>query len=148
MVGTTCVTKVQSYYCKSEGQILGTDTKSVEEALRLDPKNGNTLWWDAIMQEMHNVRIAFEECEGGEDAIPPGYQYIDCHMIFNIKMGESFSRKARMVAGGHMTEAPSTLTYLSVVSRDSICICLTVAALNDLKILSCDIQNAYLSAKC
>jgi len=34
------------------------------------------------------------------------------------------------------------------VSRDSVRIALTIAALNDLKVLSCDIQNAYLTAKC
>ena len=53
-----------------------------------------------------------------------------------------------MVAGGHRTETPSTLTYSSVVSRDSIRIALTIAALNDLSVLACDIQNAYLTAPC
>lgn len=53
-----------------------------------------------------------------------------------------------MVAGGHMTETPSTLTYSSVVSRDSVRIALMIAALNDLKVLACDIQNAYLTAPC
>ena len=43
---------------------------------------------------------------------------------------------------------PAALTYSSVVSRDSVRIALTIAALNDLKVLSCDIQNAYLTAKC
>ena len=122
--------------------------KSVEEAIRLDKQNGNTLWWDAIMKEMKNVRIAFEEHEGTEKDIPPGFQHIDCHLIFDVKMGENFRRKARMVAGGHTTTTPSSLTYSSVVSRDSVRICLTIAALNDLKILACDIQNAYLCAKC
>ena len=65
-------------------------------------------------------------------------------MIFDVKMGENFRRKARMVAGGHTTEAPATLTYSSVVSRDSVRIALTIAALNNLKILSCDIQNSTL----
>jgi hypothetical protein len=32
-----------------------------------------------------------------------------------------FTRKARFVAGGHTTTAPATMTYSSVVSRDSIC---------------------------
>ena len=32
--------------------------------------------------------------------------------------------------------------------RDSVRIALTVAALNDLQILACDIQNAYLTAPC
>ena len=69
-------------------------------------------------------------------------------MIFDIKMGENFRRKARMVAGGHMTETPATITYSSVVSRDSVRIAFLYAALNDLKVFACDIQNAYLTAKC
>ena len=53
-----------------------------------------------------------------------------------------------MVAGGHMTTLPSSLTYSSVVSRDSVRIALTIAALNGLSTLACDIQNAYLTAPC
>ena len=94
------------------------------------------------------MMVAFEEFDGDINNIPPGYQFMKCHMIFDIKMGENFRRKARMVAGGHMTETPAILTYSSVVSRDSVRIALTIAALNDLKVLSCDIQNAYLTAKC
>ena len=47
-----------------------------------------------------------------------------------------------------MTETPATLTYSSVVSQDSVQIALTLAALNDLQVMSCDIQNAYLTADC
>ena len=122
--------------------------KSVKEAKDLDQKNGNTLWWEAICMEMKNVRIAFEEFDGDKSEIPKGYQYIDCHIIFDIKMGENFRRKARMVAGGHKTQTPNTITYSSVVSRDSVRIALTLAALNGLSILGCDIQNAYLTAPC
>ena len=54
-----------------------------------------------------------------------------------------------MVAGGHTTEVPESLiTYLSVVLRDSLRIALTIAALNGLKVMACNIQNAYLSADC
>jgi hypothetical protein len=63
-------------------------------------------------------------------------------------MGENFRRKARLVANGNETEAPPTMTYSSVVSRDSVRIVFLIAALNDLKLLSCDIQNAYLTADC
>ena len=69
-------------------------------------------------------------------------------MIVDVKMGENFRRKARLFGGGHMTEAPSSFTYSSIVSRDSIRIALAVAALNELDLLACDIQNAYLTAKC
>ena len=63
-------------------------------------------------------------------------------------MGENFRRKARFVAGGLMMETPSTLTYSSIVSRDSVRIILLVVALNGLNIMACDIQNAYLMADC
>jgi hypothetical protein len=63
-------------------------------------------------------------------------------------MGENFRRKACLVANGNETEAPPTMTYLSVVSRDSVCITFLITALNDLKLLLCDIQNAYLTADC
>ena len=69
-------------------------------------------------------------------------------MIFDIKISENFRRKASYVADGHKTEAPASVTYSSVVSRDSVRICLTAAALNDLKVLSADIENAYLTAPC
>ena len=63
-------------------------------------------------------------------------------------MGENFRRKARLVGGGHMTEATSLITYSSVVYRDSTRIALTIAELNGLDLLGGDIQNAYLTAKC
>ena len=65
-------------------------------------------------------------------------------MIFDIKMGQNFRRKVSMVAEGHRTEAPAALTYSLVVSRDSVRIAFTIAAL---EVLACNIQNAYLTAK-
>ena len=97
---------------------------------------------------MRNVRPAFEVWEKDFEHIPPGYQQIKCHMIFDIKMGENFRRKARFVAGGHTTETPTSLTYSSVVSRDLVRIILLAAGLNGLQVMACDIQNAYLTASC
>ena len=77
-----------------------------------------------------------------------GYQEITTHFIFDIKLGENFRRKARLVADGHKTEPPRAVTYSSVVSRYSVRICLLIAALNDLDILSADVENAYLTAPC
>ena len=122
--------------------------KTVLQARQIDAKCGNTLWWDAICKEMKNVRPAFKVFEGDEHHLPSGFQEIKCHMIFDVKIGENFRRKARLVAGGHTTDAPATLTYSSVVSRDSVRIALTIAALNGLEVMACDIQNAYLTADC
>ena len=57
-----------------------------------------------------------------------------------------FTRKARFVSGDHTTEAPSAITYLSVVSRNSVRLDFMIAALNCLDITSCDLENAYLNA--
>ena len=94
------------------------------------------------MQEMKNVRLAFEVWGKRKEDIPIGYQEIKCHIIFDIKLGENFRKKAQLVGGGHTTTAPASITYLSVVSRDSVRIALKIAALNALDILACDIQNS------
>ena len=142
------ISKVKSKYWIRTHKFGIKIPKNVKEAKLFDMENGNTLWWDSILKEMKNVMIAFEEFEGEVKDIPPGYQKVTCHLIFDIKMGENFRRKARMVAGGHQTTTPAVLTYASVVSRDSVRICLTIAALNNLRVLACDIQNAYLTAPC
>ena len=51
-----------------------------------------------------------------------------------------------MVAVRHVTDVPSSITYYSVVLRDSVRIIFMIAELNNLKVLGCDIQTAYLTA--
>jgi hypothetical protein len=53
-----------------------------------------------------------------------------CHVIFDVEM--DFSQKTQFVAGGHMTVTPTSITYSSVVSRDSVQISFLIAVLNDL----------------
>ena len=136
------LSKVKSKYWQKTHKYGIEIPKSIRHARELDTKNGDTLWWDAICDEMASVRVAFEVCDG----IPPGYTHIDCHMIFDVKLGENYRRKARLVAGGHKTGAPTSITYSSVVSRDSVRICLLAAALNGLEVMACDIKGAYLTA--
>lgn len=134
----------QSRYLKRT-QKFGIDVpKTVKEALALDLKNGNTFWADAIAKEMKDVKVAFKILDGDE-TVPNGFKQINCHMIFDVKM-EDFRRKARLVAGGHMTEAPKCQTYSSVVSRETVRLALTIAALNDLEVKAGDVQNAYVTA--
>ena len=45
-----------------------------------------------------------------------------------------------------MTDVPPTITYSSVVGRETVCIALTLAALNDLEVKVADIMNAYVTA--
>jgi hypothetical protein len=64
--------------------------------------------------------------------------------VFNVKM--DFTRKARFLANGHVTDPPTSLTYSSIVSRDSIRLEILIVALSDLEVLSADLGNANLNA--
>jgi hypothetical protein len=44
-----------------------------------------------------------------------------------------------------MTKAPATITYASVVSRETVLIALLMAALNDLNVKVGDVLNAYIT---
>ncbi len=48
----------------------------------------------------------------------------------------------------HKTRPPTSITYSSVISQDSVRIALTTASLNWLRVSACDIGNAYLNAAC
>ena len=98
----------------------------VEEALEIDRTMNTDFWRKAINKEMAKVKIAWathdrytpQQIRKGKVAEFIGFQEIGCHIVFDIKM--DFMRKARFVAGGHTTIAPSSLTYSSVVSHDSV----------------------------
>jgi hypothetical protein len=120
-------------------QVPGT----VKEALEIDKTTNTTFWHDAIQKEMKNNRIAFKFLDEDE-RVPIGYKWVKCHMIFDVKM--DFTRKARFVAGRHMNDPPSSITYSSVFSRDSVRIALLLVALNDVDLLATDLGNAYLNA--
>ena len=57
-----------------------------------------------------------------------------------------FTRKERWVLDGHKTPDHVGFTYAAVVSRESVRIAFTYAALNGLDVFAADIQNAYLQA--
>jgi len=141
------IKKVKSKYWERNTKYGLRIPKTIAEALAIDKENGNTLWEDSVKLEMKNSRVAFETYDGDpSDLAKQGYQQITAHMIFDIKLSENFRRKARLVADGHKLPTPSSVTYSSVVSRDSIRILLLIAALNDLEIFSADVQSAFLSA--
>ena len=115
----------------------------MKHALELDEANNNHLWRDALSKEMHNVGIAFSVLDAGQEA-PVGWSKESGHIIYDVKM--DFTRKARWVLEGHKTANPIGSTYAGVVSRESVRIALTYAALNELDVTAADIRNAYLQA--
>ena len=55
-----------------------------------------------------------------------------------------FTRKARWVLDGHKSRDPIGSTYAGVISKESVRIAFTYAALNQLEVCASDIRNAYL----
>jgi len=143
------IAKIKTRYQKTTHKFGIQLPKSVKEAYRLDDDDRKAggpgdRWAKAIEKEMKAIRVAIKVLEE-EDPTPVGYQEIRGHMVFDIKM-DSLQYKARYCANGNETDAPSSLTYASVVSRESVRIALTIAALNDLEVKTGDIANAYLTA--
>ena len=117
--------------------------RTIEDAKELDRRNGTRDWQNAVDKEMRNVAVAFEILPLGVQA-PPGWSRSSGHLVFDVKM--DFTRKARWVKDGHRTPDPHRSTFAGVVSRESVRIALTYAALNNLDVVAADIQNAYLQA--
>ena len=116
---------------------------SVDHAMEIDRKNGNTMWKDALALEMFNVGVAFKILEEGQMA-PPGWNKASGHLIWDAKM--DFTRKSRWVLDGHKTPDPIGFTFAGVVSRESVRIAFTYTTLNDLQVFASDIRNVYLHA--
>ena len=138
------IKKVKTRYFRRTHKFGIELPKTVAEAFAIDKKTGTDLWRKAIEKEMRNVQVAFDIKEDG--VVPVGFKEISCHLIFDVK-SDTLQRKARFVAGGHLTDPPKDSTYSSVVSRDSVRLFFLLAALNDLDVLACDIQNAYINAE-
>jgi len=136
---------INSRYHKSTHKFGIEVPKNVKRALEIDKETNTNYWEKAILKEMTHIRPAFRVLEE-QESTPIGSQWIPCHMVFGIKV--DFTRKARFVAGGHKAEAPKSITYSGVVSRDSIRIAFLLAALNEVDILAANIGNAYLNADC
>jgi Reverse transcriptase (RNA-dependent DNA polymerase) len=136
------IAAVIKWKCEPEEKFGIKVPNTLAEALQFDCENGDTQWHEAVRKEINTVKVAFRVIDDNE-VIPPGYQQIGCHLIYTVKM-ENFRRKVWYLGGGHATEAPASLTYASVVSRESMRIALTMAALNDLEVKIGDVENAYL----
>ena len=123
--------------------------KNIEHALRLDGTNGNNLWKDAIDKEMDSIHRyeVFQLWKDGKSGIPPkdkGWQRAPLRMIFAVK--NDGRRKARLVLGGHMTEAEEYDTYADTVNTPNVRLLLLLGIVNLWCILGGDVNTAYLNA--
>ena len=92
---------------------------------------------------MKNVKVAFDFLNDG-DTPPINFKRITCHLIFDMKF--DLTRKARYVGGGHMTKVQTSMSYSTVVSRDTVKSMVLIAAIIGLDMKMCNIGNIYLNA--
>ena len=97
---------------------------------------------------MDNVRVAFEVLkrvtpeQTREGMVKPRFKYFGTHIISDIKIAGKFTLRDRIVAGGHNTTPLSSITYSSVVTRESFRLEFINYGLNDIDIFVCNIGNA------
>ena len=115
-------------------------------AIELDRQNGNNLWRDATAAEMDALRemTVFEILERGKKA-PLDFKMIPMWIISDVKIG-TFRRKARLVVEVILLIPPTTDTYSSVASKESVRFSFFLAQHNEMDLLSVDITNAYAHA--
>jgi hypothetical protein len=74
--------------------------RTVEEAYKLDEKNGNTFWHhDSINKEMANLKVTFDIMDDSESLLPGWSHATNGHMVFDVHM--TLEQKARRVQDGH-----------------------------------------------
>jgi hypothetical protein len=121
--------------------------KSVAEALRVDKKNNNNLWQEAIVRELSAImsmgtfkllKREVLEREKGQ------WQYAPLRIIFDVK--QDTRRKARLVLGGHVLDSAGLDLYASNMKTISARALMIIASANKYDVLTGDIGNAYLYA--
>ena len=108
--------------------------------MTLDEENGNKLWFEAEQKELAQIDEydTFEEHAKGYK--PEGHKKITVHLVYSCK--HDGRHKARLVAGGHLTETPIDSVYSSVVSLRGTRLLTFIAELNGLDTYCTDIGNA------
>lgn len=120
--------------------------RNSDQAVEIDTKNGKRKWQEAESLEIGQLDAYATFFDKGKYGIlPAGYKKIRCHMVYDAKYDGI--HKTRLVAGGHLTDAPLESVYSSIVSLKRLRLVVFLAELNGLEVWSTDIGNAYLEAK-
>ena len=139
----TIIASVRSRIAKTTHKYGIEILTSWKHAKEIDTKNKNHLWEIALAKEMKNVGVAFNVLKNYENVLVC-WTKASGHLIWDVNM--DFTQEDRWVKDGHRTADPLGTIYAGIVSRDSVRIDFTLAAMNGLDICAADIQNAYIQA--
>jgi hypothetical protein len=113
--------------------------------MEFDRENGDKKWAEATRIELAQIDEYDTFLDKGIDYRPePGFKKINVHLVFAVK--HDGRHKARLVAGGHLTDTPIDSVYSSVVSLRGIRMIAFLGELNGLELWGTDIGNAYLES--
>jgi hypothetical protein len=87
------------------------------EAVRLDERNGNSKWQEAIdleLQQIYKYDTFVDLGHHTSAKVPQEYKKNWVHFVFDVK--HDGRRKSRLVADGHFTAVPLESVYSGVVS--------------------------------
>ena len=124
--------------------------KNSMEALLLDKKNGNILWFDAISKEITELDrlVVFQFYPPNNNFEKKyGWKYAPMHMIFDVKH-QDLQHKAGLVFGGHVMDSMYHTTYSSNIKYFSVRLMILIAVKNGLGIVAGYIGNAFYIAPC
>ena len=116
------------------------------EARTLEMKLGHTRWTDAEITEQECLHdySTFEDLGKGAEA-PAGCKKIRVRCVCDIK--HDLRHRARLMAGGHLTEHDITGSCAGIVSLRSVRLAILIGEMNGLICKAGDIGSAYLEAK-
>ena len=117
--------------------------RNENEARELEKKFGHTKWAAAEKVEVDQLNDYESFRNHGRGPPPRNYKVIKVFFVYDVK--HDFRYKARLVAGGHMTEDHGD-AYSSVISLKGMRIAILAGEVNGLKSMVGDVGNAYLEA--
>ena len=89
----------------------------VEETAILDENNGNSLWKNSTNKNMNYSYLTLKLLDK-HGKISVGYTKITCHLVFDLNLDKT--RKSRYLAGCHLADIPTYMTYSSVMYHDAV----------------------------
>ena len=91
--------------------------------------------------EMDKIKEMDTFLDHGKGRPPKGYKKIMAHIIFDVKYDGR--KRARLVGGGHISDAPDDILFSRIASLKIICTIIFIEMLNGLEICAWDIGSAY-----
>ena len=118
--------------------------RNAKKATQFDQENGNLLWTKEILKELEalmSMKVFEKLLSSLRKSRAKSFQFAPLRIIFDVKVDRR--RNARLVIGGHVVDSSGHKVYEITMKSVSARILMTIAAVNNLDVMTVDIGNAY-----